>query len=110
MTALEPLGLPIIDLVRSVDAILTKPGYGTFSEAACNGTPVLYVRRDNWPEQDYLIDWLQHNARCQEISPVDLFAGKLAETLTAVWQQPSSRRPCPTGAAEAAEILLTWLS
>ncbi|HMW18859.1 MAG TPA: hypothetical protein PKN13_00005 [Accumulibacter sp.] len=109
-TAIETLGLSIADLMASVDAVITKPGYGTFTEAACNGTAVIYQRRPDWPEQHCLIDWLQHNARCQEISPVDLFAGKLAETLTAVWQQPSSRRPCPTGAAEAAEILLTWLS
>jgi hypothetical protein len=48
----EPLGRPMTDLLRSVDAVIAKPGYGTFAEAACNGTPVLYVRRSDWPEQD----------------------------------------------------------
>ncbi|MEF8716975.1 MAG: hypothetical protein V5B44_04205 [Candidatus Accumulibacter necessarius] len=64
----EPLGRPITDLLRSVDAVIAKPGYGTFSEAACNGTPVLYVRRQDWPEQDCLIDWLHKHATCREIS------------------------------------------
>jgi hypothetical protein len=58
----EPLGRPFTDLLRSVDAVIAKPGYGTFTEAACNGTPVLYVRRQDWPEQDCLIDWLQSTA------------------------------------------------
>jgi UDP-N-acetylglucosamine:LPS N-acetylglucosamine transferase len=41
----EPLDRPIADLLCSVDAVLAKPGYGTFAEAACNGTPLLYLRR-----------------------------------------------------------------
>jgi hypothetical protein len=48
----------MIDLLRSVDAVIAKPGYGTFAEAACNATPLLYVRRQEWPEQDCLIEWL----------------------------------------------------
>ena len=47
-TRFDSLGLPFTDLLRSVDAVLTKPGYGTFAEAACNGTPVLYLRREDW--------------------------------------------------------------
>lgn len=107
--AIETLALSVADLMASVDAVLTKPGYGTFTEAACNGTAVIFQRRPDWPEQHYLIDWLQTNTRCLEISPEDLLAGKLAETLAAVWQQPAVARPQPTGVNEAAEILLTWL-
>ena len=93
------------DLLASVDAVLTKPGYGTFSEAACNGTPVLYVRRENWPEQDCLLDWLQLNARAEEISEAKLKNGDLQAALTALWQQPAPPMPRPDGAAEAATII-----
>ncbi len=110
MTALEPLGLPIIDLVRSVDAVLTKPGYGTFSEAACNGTPVLYVRRENWPEQDCLLDWLKANARCQEVSEADLKKGSLQAALAKLWQQPAPPAPRPDGALEAASLIAERLN
>jgi hypothetical protein len=36
--AFESFGLNFTDLLCSVDAVITKPGYGTFTEAACNGT------------------------------------------------------------------------
>ncbi|HVK99379.1 MAG TPA: hypothetical protein VM553_06170, partial [Dongiaceae bacterium] len=35
-------GISHLDLVTSCDLVLTKPGYGTFLEAACAGTPILY--------------------------------------------------------------------
>ena len=100
--AFESFGLGFTDLLCSVDAIITKPGYGTFTEAACNGTPVLYQRREDWPEQDCLIEWLHEHARCLEISPDCLSSGELADSLAALWRQPPTSRPIPGGAAEAA--------
>ena len=105
MAALEPLELPFTDLLRSVDAVLTKPGYGTFTEAACNGVPVLYLRRDNWPEQDCLITWLQQNARCAEISQTELASGQLGAALDALWLQVAAASPKPDGALEASNYL-----
>ncbi len=48
------LRLSVMDVLGSRDAILGKPGYGTFAEAACNGKPVLYVSRGDWPEEPAL--------------------------------------------------------
>ena len=105
MSAFEPLGLHFTDLLCSVDAVVTKPGYGTFTEAACNGVPVLYVRREDWPEQDCLIDWLHRHARCAEVSDAELRDGRVHTTLAALWQQPAIAAPEPTGALEAAYFL-----
>lgn len=102
MSAIEPLDWPFPDLLRSVDAVVTKPGYGTFAEAACNGTAVLYQRRDDWPEQDCLIDWLHHNARCVEISAADLQSGNLAPALDHVLSSPVPPQPAPDGIEQAA--------
>ena len=109
MAALEPLRMNFTDLLRSVDAVLTKPGYGTFTEAACNGTAVLYVRRDDWPEQDCLIDWLEKHARCAEVSDTELMAGTLQPALERLWQQSRPAIPRPDGAAEAAEQIAAYL-
>lgn len=109
MTAFEPLGMAFSDLLRSVDAVLTKPGYGTFTEAACNGTPVLYVRRDDWPEQEWLIEWLRRNARCGEVGEAQLLRGELAPALDALWREPPPPVPRPDGAAEAARIVASYL-
>lgn len=102
MTAIESLALPFVDLMRSADAVLTKPGYGAFTEAACNGTPVLYLRRRDWPEQECLIDWLQCHARCREIDAASLRAGDLQIALETLWQQPKPALPTADGAIEAA--------
>lgn len=109
MVALESLRLPFSDLLCSVDAVLTKPGYGTFTEAACNGTAVLFVRRDDWPEQDCLIDWLEKNARCAEVNASALMAGQLQPALAQLWHKDRPDRPHPGGAAEAAAIIAAYL-
>ena len=93
------------DLLASVDAVLTKPGYGTFVEAACAGTPVLYLRRPDWPEQDALIDWLHANARALEIDAAVLARGTLAAALPRLWTQAAPPRPEADGAARIADLL-----
>lgn len=84
MTAFEPLGHAFADLLASVDAIVTKPGYGTFTEAVANGAAVLYQRRDDWPEQDCLIDWLHAHGRAHQVSEAEFCTGELAAALEAV--------------------------
>ena len=103
--AYEDFGLAFTDLLCSADAIVTKPGYGTFTEAAGNGVPVLYQRRADWPEQDCLIAWLHDHARCQEISGVDLAAGNLAAPLASLWEQTPPPLPQADGARVAAELI-----
>ena len=98
------------DLLASVDAVLTKPGYGTFVEAACAGIPVLYLRRPDWPEQDALIDWLHANARALEIDAATLARGTLAPALQRLWQQAPRPRPEADGAARVADLLSAALS
>ncbi len=57
------LPLPFIDLLASSDAVLTKPGYGTYAEAVCNGTPILTLARPDWPETPHLIAWARTHGR-----------------------------------------------
>lgn len=68
VSALEALGTGFTDVLRSADALIGKPGYGTFAEAACNGTPVLYVPRGCWPEEPYLVEWLHGHGRALAIT------------------------------------------
>jgi hypothetical protein len=112
MTAMEPLRMNFTDLLRSVDAVLTKPGYGTFTEAACNGAPVLYVRRMDWPEQDCLIEWLEQNACCREIPFAALMRGEIREYLERLWRQTRPippLAPSPRGTEEAARLIASYL-
>ncbi len=104
--ASESFGLNFTDLLCSVDAVITKPGYGTFTEAACNGTPVIYQRREDWPEQDCLIEWLTGNARCLEISATELERGQLADAIEGVLAQEPSIIPSTDGIAQAAKAII----
>lgn len=114
MHDLEPWlnsGWTFADLLRSVDAIVAKPGYGTFAEAACNGTAVLYQRRaDGWPEQDCLIEWLQQHARCAEVSAGDLQAGNLGPALDRCLKSAVLPAPTFTGVEQAAHHLMGLLA
>lgn len=112
MHVIEPLVSPdwtFTDLLRSVDVVVTKPGYGTFTEAACNGTAVIYQRRPDWPEQDCLIDWLQSHARCTEIDGDELQSGRLEEALHDCLAQQRPPPPLPTGIEEATDVLVGLL-
>lgn len=106
--ASESFSLNFTDLLCSVDAVITKPGYGTFTEAACNGTPVIYQRRDNWPEQDCLIDWLTANSRCFEIGAAVLECGQLAAALENVLAQSPSPLPETDGITQAAHAIIDY--
>lgn len=102
-------GWNFCDLLAACDAIICKPGYGTFVEAALAGIPVLYVKRPDWPEQAALISWLHAQARCAELSLNDLLQGNFAEAVTQVLAQPH-RPPLPRdGATIAARAILSLL-
>lgn len=105
VSSIETLGLDFSDLIASVDALIGKPGYGTFVETACNGTPMLYAARPGWPEQDALIPWLHQHARAREVSALALHRGDLAADLDALWQQPAPAPAQPSGADEVAALL-----
>lgn len=108
--AIETLDWPFTDLLRSIDAVVTKPGYGTFAEAVCNGTAVIYQRRSDWPEQQCLIDWLQAHARCAEIPAADLAAGRLGAALASCLQAAVPPVPTFDGDETAARRLAALLT
>jgi hypothetical protein len=104
-TPLESLHLPFTDVLASCDAVITKPGYGTFTEAACAGVPVLYLTRHDWPEEPFLVQWLKQNVACLEVERGALQAGDLEPALQQLWQIPPWPRPDAGGAIEAASFL-----
>ena len=106
----DRLEMPFLDLVASCDALLAKPGYGLFAEAACHGLPVLALPRGGWPESAALLDWLKRHGRCIEVSLAQARSGDLAGALEALWAQPAPPRPNPDGAGTVAADLERWLA
>ena len=85
--------------------MIGKPGYGTFVECACQGTPMLYAARPGWPEQEPLVRWLRAHGRAAEVADAALRSGELAAALQALWNQPARPTVQPTGADEVAALL-----
>lgn len=108
--ALESLPLDFGDLLASSDALLCKPGYGSFVEAACAGVPVLYVHRPDWPESPALGEWLQQHGVCRELTRTELEKGEIADALKELWIMPRPAVPVPSGAEQVAGWLADRLA
>ncbi len=98
-------GAAFTTLLAGMDAIITKPGYGTFVEAAALGVPVLYQAREDWPEQQVLTDWLKQHARCAVVEPQVLAAGEVLAELETLWSLP----PAPGFPVHGADQAADWL-
>ncbi|MFZ2524911.1 MAG: hypothetical protein WAW87_06315 [Candidatus Ferrigenium altingense] len=101
--ALESMPMGFSDLLASCDVLLCKPGYGSFAEAACSGTPVLYVSRADWPESPALIEWLQRHSLCHEVSRGALEQGNFAEVLEEICHAPRPKPVIPEGAGQVVD-------
>ena len=82
-------------LLASCDAVITKPGYGIVSESACNGIPALYVQRDNWAEERFLVDWWKQHNRVLPITRDAFFSGKILPELATLWHLEKPLAPQP---------------
>lgn len=97
-------------LIASVDVIMTKPGYGTLVEAVAVQTPMVYVRRYNFGDEQPLVDYLHRYGRGVELSFHDFVQGQWRSALEEVvaLTLPVAPPP-PTGAGEAATELAKLL-
>jgi hypothetical protein len=105
-SAMYDRGYRYEDLVKAVDVVVTKPGYGIISECLANDTALLYTSRGDFREYQVLVDAIPRFLRCGFIDHDDLFAGRWAPHLDALLAQPAPpTRPDTNGAEVAADIL-----
>jgi L-arabinokinase len=81
-------GLRYDDLVRAVDVVITKPGYGIISDCVAGKTAMLYTSRGRFAEYDVLVAELPRYLRCGYIDGVDLKEGRWLAGLTALAAAP----------------------
>jgi UDP-N-acetylglucosamine:LPS N-acetylglucosamine transferase len=106
----DDLSMSFNDVLASSDALLSKPGYGSFVEAASAGVPLLYVGRPDWPESPALIEWLQGHGACREILHEALIQGNLANELAQLWNTSKPVPVVPNGAEQVARWLAERLA
>jgi hypothetical protein len=99
------LSFPFIDLVRSCEVVISKPGYGVVTEAACNGVPILLVSRPQWPEEASFREWLACNGRALTLTERKLRTGDFIAEIQEIQSMPSPPVPPCSGIVEVAAIL-----
>jgi len=109
VSSYQDTGLAFTDLIASCDAVLGKCGYGTVTECAVNGTPLMYVPRPDWPEEATLLDWLQARHGALTVEAQRLESGRFADLVASLQSlQPS---PCVAdGASQAADRISALFS
>ncbi len=98
-------------LLASVDIIMSKPGYGTLVETVALNTPLVYVRRYNFADEQPLVDYVHRYGRGVELAGADFAAGRWEPALRAVGGLPAPSTPPPSasGAEDAADLLARYL-
>ena len=98
------------NLSASVDAIVSKPGYGMAVASVYDDVVFLYVRRGTFPDEELICSWLQSNGRSGEIAMQSFLAGEWSEPLTALLELPKIAKPDLQGVkvavAEIAQFLV----
>ncbi|MGE5506424.1 MAG: hypothetical protein ACM31L_18520 [Actinomycetota bacterium] len=105
----EAARMAFVDLLASCDVVVTKPGYGTFTEAALAGRPVLFQPRPDWPESPHLDNWLMAHTRALPTDMEALLDGGLAAQLQRLFSLPDPGVAEPTGVDEAVCVLESML-
>jgi hypothetical protein len=98
------------DLVRAVDVVVTKPGYGTIAECVANDAALVYTSRGHFVEYDVLVENIPRWLRSGFIDHGDLFAGRWEHHLEKALSLPEPpEHPAVNGADVVAEDLLGLL-
>lgn len=95
------LGMSFIDVLASCDAVVTKLGYGTLVDAACNGVGIVSAPRADWPENSGLMRWAVRNTNFAEAENGLGDPAGVADAVAAVLRAPRKAPVAPSGIAEA---------
>jgi hypothetical protein len=94
------------DLVRAVDAVVTKPGFGIVAECLANGTPMLYTSRGRFREYEVMVVEMPRFLRCEFLDLDSLLAGRWRDALDRLRQlPPPAEHPRTDGAEVVAEMI-----
>jgi L-arabinokinase len=104
--AIYSAGLRYEDLVRAVDVVISKPGYGIISDCIASGTAMLYTSRGRFAEYEVLVSEMPRYLRCRFIEIEDLRQGRWRAALDGLMALPQpSEAPRTDGAAVVAEMI-----
>ena len=108
--AQSSLGMRYIDLLASVDLVVTKTGYGALVEAVVNQIPVLCIERPGWPEEPGLFAWCKEHGYFEQTRFEELGSDATRESMTRLINSSWNKEPViADGDRHAAKALSTCL-
>jgi L-arabinokinase len=85
------------DLLASMDAVISKPGFGILSDCIANKKPLIYADRNNFLEYPILVTAIEKYLRQVHIPTEKLYQGDLGKSLQAIWTSPEPVEELPLG-------------
>jgi hypothetical protein len=76
------------DVVASVDAVISKPGFGILSDCIANDKPLIYADRSDFLEYAILEDAIKKYLKHCHIPSAELYRGDLVQSLESIWTCP----------------------
>jgi hypothetical protein len=92
---IEDVTMPFGEMMRQADVVMTKPGYATITIAVHYAIPLVYVRRNNFVDEQRLVDYAHQHGRALELTREDFEAGAWEKTLHTVLTLPAPLEPPP---------------
>ena len=100
------LGFSYQDLVRAVDVVFTKPGYGIVSECIANRTALVYTERGRFAEYDVFLRDMSRYLRCAYLDNAAVLTGRWRAAIESVCDAPGPpERPRTDGAQVVAGMI-----
>ncbi len=102
--------IPFPDIVASVDAVVSKPGYGIVSECVVNRKPLIYADRSDFLEYSPLVSGIRKYLKQVHIPAQRLYAGDLRAAVDSLKGAPDPTATLNAGGAPiAARRILDFL-
>lgn len=105
-----PDEISFADLLASCDLLVTKPGYGSFVEAAVNGIPLLSIPRNEWPESRWLVAWVRDKVPFIQLEADQWEGAVLRRAIAQLLEAPSPEPLADDGVGEVVTILQSMLA
>ncbi len=80
--------VPFSDVIASVDAVISKPGFGILSDCVVNRKPLIYADRKDFMEYPILETAIRKYLKHVHIPAAQLYQGDLQESLDRIWDRP----------------------
>ncbi len=100
--AIDREQIPFRDILASVDAVISKPGYGILADCIMNRKPLLFAERTGFREYPILEKAIRLYLKNAHIATAALYRGDLARGLESLQEAPGPTFSIATGGEVAA--------